>query len=153
MTTTYKTTCPVNVVQPMSDFLSGFTGLCSGIVAGSALCAFYIALGVFPKSAQSIGIFHVGNGPIISSAAGCITGTLITIFDFNLFAGASIAVVFGLFAGIYVGIFIGCLADVVSSIPVIKNYGIAENYIALILIMFVIGKLIGSIIYWVSGVF
>lgn len=137
----------------MGDFLSGFTGLCAGIVAGSALCAFYIALGVFAKSAQSIGIYHVGQTPILSSAAGCIAGTIITIFDVYLYAGTPFAGVFGLFAGIYIGIFIGCLADVVSSIPVIKNYGISASFIALILIVFVVGKLIGSVIYWISGVF
>lgn len=148
-----KLICPANVIRPMGDFISGFTGLCTGIVAGSALCAFYIALGVFAKSAQSIGIFHVGIAPILSSAAGCIMGTVITIFDVNLYAGVPFAGIFGLFAGIYVGIFIGCLADVVSSIPVIKNYDLSANYIALILIVFVIGKLIGSVIYWISGVF
>jgi len=137
----------------MNSFLSAFTGLCAGIVTGSALCAFYIALGVFSKSAICLGLKNVKMKIAISSYCGGIFGTVITLFNVNLETNSFWPAVFGLFAGIYVGIFIACLADVVNSIPVIKNYGISNNYIGYVFLAFVLGKLSGSLIYWLTGVF
>lgn len=137
----------------MGDFLSGFTGLCAGLISGSAVCAFYIALGVFSKTAISLGLDNVGKLVVICSGVGSVFGTIITVFNANIQVGSFWSCIFGLFAGIYVGIFIACLTEVTKSIPVVKDYGISKNYIVLILFAFAIGKLAGSIIYWISGAF
>lgn len=137
----------------MSNFLSGFAGLCAGIVTGSALCAFYIALGVFSKSLISMGLNRAKKEIAVSNAAGGIFGTIITIFSVNIEVNTFWAALFGLFAGIFVGIFIACLVDVVNTIPVVKNLGIPNNYMVFIFLAIVLGKLTGSLIYWITGVF
>ncbi len=137
----------------MSDILSGVAGLCGGIISGSALCAFYIALGVFSKSIISLGLKDAVLPVSLSNAAGGIFGALITIFDLSINSGVILPGLFGLFAGIYVGIFIACLADIVDSIPVIKNFGISNNYIAMIFLAVVAGKMTGSLIFWIFGGF
>lgn len=129
------------------------TGLCAGIVSGSALCAFYIALGVFSKSAIALGLQHTYKPSVVCSSAGGVFGTVVTVFNVRLQMGTWWPGIFGLLAGIYVGIFIGCLADVVSTIPVIKTLGISNRLISAIFIAFVLGKLVGSLIYWLSGTF
>ncbi|MDD5017762.1 MAG: stage V sporulation protein AB [Eubacteriales bacterium] len=137
----------------MGSFLSGLTGLSAGLISGAALCAFYIALGVFSKSAISLGVKNTGKAIAVCSAAGSVAGTLITLFDVHLKMSCYWPGVFGLFAGVYVGIFIACLAEVTNSVPVIRNLGISGKYITLILTVFVAGKLAGSILYWLSDKF
>lgn len=137
----------------MVNVLPAFTGLCAGLVSGASLCAFYIALGVFSKSAQSLGIEKAGVLMAVFSAMGVMLGTLITIFGLILTIGAAGAAVFGLFGGFYVGIVIACLAEVTDAIPVVKNFGLTKRVIVFILLGFVLGKAAGSIIYWLSGVF
>ena len=141
----------------MGDLLSAVTGLSAGIVSGTALCAFYVALGAFSKSAECMGLNHPGNSAGIltsaSAAAGGLLGTVITIFGARLPIGAAFASLSGLFGGVYVGIVIACLAEVTDAIPVIKNFGLARRAIVLVLMAFVLGKTVGSLIYWLSGVF
>ncbi|MGI5849819.1 MAG: stage V sporulation protein AB [Christensenellales bacterium] len=137
----------------MSDLLSVMTGLCAGIVSGSALCAFYVALGVFSKSAISLGLNSVGIWMAIFNTAGCVLGTIITLFNAHIQVNDFWSGVWGLFAGIYAGFFIACLSEVTNIIPVLKKYAVLKVYIVSILIAFVAGKLIGSMIYWISGGF
>lgn len=137
----------------MSEILSGFTGLCAGVVTGSALCAFYIALGVFSKSIISFGLNRAKKEITVSNAFGGIFGTLITIFNVNIEVGVFGAALFGLFGGMFVGIFVACLVDIVNTIPVVKTLGIPNNYIVFVFLAIVLGKFSGSLIYWISGVF
>ncbi len=137
----------------MGDILAGLTGLCTGVVSGGALCAFYIALGIFSKSALSIGLKTSGMPLAISSALGGLAGTVMTLYNVSLARLTVAALVFGLFAGIYVGIFIACLAEVTDMIPVTKSRGFTKRAITLVLMTFVIGKLAGSLAYWLSDLF
>jgi len=137
----------------MGDLLSGITGLSAGIVTGTALCAFYIALGVFSKSAASLRLRNTGLLMSASTAAGGLTGAVITLFDVRLPIGEAFASLCGLLSGVYVGIVIACLAEVTDTIPVIKNFGLTRQAIAFLLLAFVLGKTAGSLIYWLSGVF
>jgi stage V sporulation protein AB len=137
----------------MGDILSAATGLCAGIVSGTALCAFYIALGVFSKAAQSLGVKKAGMVMAVSAASGGLLGTAITIFGFKVMIGEAFGALFGLFGGVYVGILIACLAEVTDAIPVIKNYGLSQRVIVVLLTGFVLGKTAGALVYWLSGVF
>ena len=137
----------------MDRFLAAVTGLCAGIVSGTALCAFYIALGVFSKSMQTLGVKNAGAVIAASSAAGGILGTLITIFDVRILTDVFGAAAFGLFGGVYVGFVIACLAEITDVIPVVKNYGLSKRIIVVLLFGFVVGKTAGSLAYWLSGVF
>ena len=137
----------------MGDVLSAVVGLCTGIVSGTALCAFYVALGVFSKSTQCLGINHAGLTMSVSAAAGGLLGTAITLFGLKLVIGEAFGVMFGLFGGVYVGILIACLAEVSDAIPITKNYGLTRKAIVVLLTGFVLGKTVGALIYWLSGVF
>jgi stage V sporulation protein AB len=137
----------------MGDLLSAITGLSAGIVSGTALCAFYVALGVFSKSAESIGLENADSLISVSAASGGLLGILITLYGVSIPAGEVLTSLFGLFGGIYVGILIACLAEVTDAIPVVKNFGLARQAILLVLLAFVLGKTAGSLVYWLSGVF
>ncbi len=89
----------------------------------------------------------------VSAASGGLLGTVITIFGLKILIGKAFGAIFGLFGGIYVGILIACLAEVTDAIPVIKNYGLTQRIIVVLLTGFVLGKTLGALIYWMSGVF
>lgn len=116
------------------------------------MCAFYVALGVFSKSAISLGIGH-SRAMALSSTFGILLGSIITLYDTNVLLGAFWSGFFGLSAGIFVGIFIACLAEVINAIPVLKNFGLVNATISGVLAAFAAGKLIGSLIYWLAGGF
>lgn len=136
----------------MGDLLSGFTGLCAGLVSGGALCAFYVALGILSKSAISLGIGRRVKWTAAAAAAGGLAGTALTLFGLRITAGPLLAGIFGAFSGIYVGIFIACLAEVTSIIPMLKRFA-PTRAIVYALFAFAAGKLAGSLVYWLFGGF
>jgi stage V sporulation protein AB len=131
----------------MGEALAGFTGLCAGLVSGAALCALYIALGVFTWPAMRLGL-RPGRIAGTAAAAGAAAGTAVTLFDVRLPIGGFFAGAAGLLAGVYTGILIACLAEVADSIPLVRRFGVPVRLIAGILLAFAAGKLVGSLIYW-----
>lgn len=128
--------------------VAGFAALSAGLVAGGALCALYIALGVFTKPARRLGLNPTNGVGGAAAAAGAAAGAAITLFDIRwpiggFFAGAS-----GLFAGVYTGVLIACLAEVADSIPLLRRFGVSVRSIVWILLAFAAGKLLGSLVYW-----
>ncbi len=137
----------------MGDVLSGFTGLCAGVVSGSALCAFYIALGVLSKSAISLRISWDVKWTAAATALGGVAGTAFTLFDMRIPVGQVAAGLFGLLSGVYVGIFIACLAEVTNMMPMLKKYAMIRTFTVLALLAFAAGKMAGSLVYWLFGGF
>ncbi|MFA5675995.1 MAG: stage V sporulation protein AB [Christensenellales bacterium] len=137
----------------MSDFLAALTGLCTGLVIGGTVSAFFVLLGVFSKTMLALRHKTAGTAMSAGAAAGGVAGTLITIFPVTLSVGGFAAALFGLFSGVYVGIFIACLAEVANMIPLLKKSGFTQILIIVVLLWFMLGKLAGSLVYWISDVF
>lgn len=137
----------------MGEVLSALTGLSTGIVSGGALCALYIALGIVSKSAMCIGVYKIHRSVYISNAVGGMVVVFAYVTGLNLYLGSYIIILFGFFAGMFIGIVIGCIADIVSSIAVIKNLGITRKGVIYIIAAFGIGKLLGALVYWLTDKF
>lgn len=137
----------------MGDFLAALTGLCAGLITGGTVCAFFVALSIFSKVALCLHHKTTGIGMAVSSAAGGMAGVLMTLSGASLRAGGLASGLFGLLSGVYVGVFIACLAEVANLLPVLKNNGLNARVISLVLLGLVLGKLAGSLVYWLSGVF
>ena len=131
----------------MAELLAGFTALCAGLVSGAALCALYIALGVFTRPAMRLGL-RPGRMSGSAAAAGAAAGAIVTLYDVSWPIGGFFASAAGLFAGVYTGILIACLAEVADSIPLLRRFGVSVRLTAYILLAFAAGKLLGSLVYW-----
>lgn len=131
----------------MGDLLAAFTALCAGLVSGAALCALYIALGVFTRPAMRLGL-KPGRMCGAAAAMGAAAGAAVTLYDTTWPIGGFFAGAAGLFAGIYTGILIACLAEVADSIPLLRRFGVSSRLTAYILLAFAAGKLLGSLVYW-----
>ncbi len=128
------------------------TGFSAGVVCGSAICAFYLALGIFSK----LGDENIKSSYamlLISSAAGVLFGSAIYLSGWSISGAWFMDIVFGLFSGLFTGIYIACIAEIVNLIPFIKGLNIKKGYIAIILIGFAAGKTAGSLVYWLTGIF
>lgn len=131
----------------MAELLAGFTALCAGLVSGAALCALYIALGVFTRPAMRLGL-RPGRTSGSAAAAGAAAGAVITLFEVSWPIGSFFAGAAGLLSGVYTGILIACLAEVADSIPLLRRFGLSGHLTAYILLAFAAGKLLGSLVYW-----
>jgi stage V sporulation protein AB len=128
------------------------TGLSAGIICGSAISAFYLALGVFSKlgSARLRYSYLI---LFISSAAGVFFGASAYIFDWRFHTGFIFDAAAGLCSGIFTGIYIACIAEVIDLIPIVRALNIKKIYIEIIILTFALGKTAGSFVYWLSGFF
>lgn len=137
----------------MGDFLAALTGICTGLIIGGTVSAFFVLLGVFSKTMLAFRHKTAGKAMSASAAVGGIMGTLATLFPVSLSAGIFATAMFGLLSGVYVGVFIACLAEVANMIPLMKKNGLTQNIIIVVLFWFMLGKLAGSLVYWISDVF
>ncbi|MCD7736194.1 MAG: stage V sporulation protein AB, partial [Lachnospiraceae bacterium] len=79
---------------------------------------------------------------------GTIMGTIVTVFDVKLTAGAWLLVVMGAFIGIFVGGWIMALEEVVHIFPVYsRRLGITKG-VSWIVIALAVGKTAGNFLYF-----
>ena len=135
-----------------SNLLAAFTGFAGGILSGAALCAFYIALGLYSKLQQICGYEKAHIYLTVCNLAGVVFGTLIGIFDAAL-PMQWILPVFGVFGGAFIGVYILSLAEVTSLLP--KMYRIQKSNAVIVglLMIFAAGKLAGSLVNFLHSAF
>ena len=136
----------------MGSFLSIITGFSTGLLSGSAICTFYLAIGIFSRLGDK-SIKYSYRMLFFSAAAGVFLGNCAYIFNWHMDGAPVLDVVFGLGSGIFTGIYIACLAEVFNIIPFFRGLNIKKLYIAIILLGFALGKILGSLIYWLNSIF
>lgn len=131
------------------EFIAGWVGFCEGIVAGGAIAAFITILGIIPRlcwitrTARYIAWYE------IAVVLGVLSSSLGYFLKPRLGMGGLAAVLFGFFAGIFIGLIAAALAEVLNVLPVMsRRMGITE-FAGYIFVSLVLGKVVGSIIYWV----
>ena len=135
-----------------TDLLAAFTGFSGGMLSGAALCAFYIALGIYAKLQQICGYQRAHGYLIASNLIGVVLGTAIGIFDLT-FLAQWIIPVFGIFGGAFIGVYILSLAEVTSLLPKLYRIRRSNAVIMGLLIIFAAGKLAGSLVNFLHSAF
>ena len=128
--------------------LSVIFGLSSGIVVSGAVFAFITVVGVVPHIADktaTTGSIRVYEESIMF---GGIAGTLIMFFEFYLPIGRVMAVILSFCGGIFFGALAMSLAEVLDVIPILTRRGRIERGIYYFVLAIAIGKLIGSLMYY-----
>jgi len=126
--------------------LSVITGLSGGIIVGAALCAFYIALGVFSKLARNC-TEGQRKSTQVSAFLGIVYGVTQYLFEWEIPLGIPLEIVFGLCSGLFLGIYIALLEEVVHTIPFMRRLNMTKKLISIVLIAFALGKIAGSLYY------
>lgn len=131
------------------SILLGFSG---GVATGTALCAFYVALGVFSKLNRLSGVQSSYRAYILLALAGVMFGVGITIFHLEIPIWW-LQIPFGFFGGAFVGVFIASLAEVTNILPCLYRESKSKTALLVLLIVFAIGKVSGALINFLHNIF
>lgn len=146
------------MIDILKTLLVVFISFSGGVVISSAVFAFIAAIGIIPsiisKTNTSKYIILYEEIIIFGGIFGCLCG----VFDINIIIGQFLLgkifiMLFSLAIGVFIGVLASSLAEVVDVIPIFsKRINIKKN-VELIMISLAIGKLIGSIIYFLNTSF
>ncbi len=120
-------------------------GVSGGFIIGGGVFAFITMLGVFPRLADRTNTAN--NIKLYETAiiwGGCI-GNLIIVFDYKIFLGIPILLLFGLFSGIFVGCLAMTIAEALKVIPIFVDRIKLKYGLSLIILAIAIGKGLGTL--------
>lgn len=120
----------------------------NGLAVGSGLVSFLAIIGLVPRLAE---VTHTEDSLRLyeqTMVCGATLATLEPVFHATLHLPAFCTIVPGLFMGLFVGCLAAALAEVLNVLPVMaRRIGLLKD-IRLILLAMILGKVIGSLIYW-----
>ena len=123
-------------------------GLSSGVVISAAAFAFITVIGIVPRMAEKTATTGSVRLYEESIMFGGIAGTLLMYFPFYLPIGLVASVLLSFCGGIFFGALAMSLAEVLDVIPILTRRGRIERGIYYFILAIAIGKLIGSLMYY-----
>ena len=123
-------------------------GLSSGIVVSGAAFAFITVVGIVPRMAEKTAT--AGSVKLYEESImfGGIAGTLMMFFEFHLPIGRFATAVLSFCGGVFFGALAMSLAEVLDVIPILTRRGRVERGVYYFVLAIAIGKLIGSLMYY-----
>ncbi|NLI59826.1 MAG: stage V sporulation protein AB [Clostridiales bacterium] len=124
-------------------------GLSGGSMVGAGVFAFFTVLGVVTR------VMDIGKTQRYKSLYkgvilfGSLLSTCIYMFESGTKASKGWLVLLGLFMGIFVGMVTSALAETLDVIPLLSNRIGINKRIYLLIIGIILGKIMGSIFYWI----
>lgn len=133
------------MITKLIQTVLGFAG---GIAVGAGYVAVLTMLGIIPrliqisKSKRSIKLYTA------SVIIGTQIGTFLSFTTFTLTFPIFVLVGWGLFHGMFIGMVAAALTEVLNVYPIIaKRIGLS-NYVLLLIMAIVFGKIVGSLFQW-----
>lgn len=149
----------------------GIISMSAGFFAAGGVFTVLITVGLVPRFA---GKTHTGGKVMLYEdfvVAGTIVGCILSVFEkqcqFGSFLlekgivseavwtilGNILLLVFGLFAGMFIGCFALAIAEMLNTIPIFARRIGFRHGIGIAILFVALGKLVGSIIYFMQGVY
>lgn len=132
-------------------------GLCAGTGVAAGTFAFLLVIRVIPRMIQKAKleykIIYIEN----TVFRGIMFGTILSLFSWKrkwLFdiLGKTLLTIFGMSAGIFVGCLAVALAEILDTFPIFfRRINLKEKYLEILLIVMAIGKMIGSLFFFLRG--
>lgn len=132
------------------SFILAILGFSGGLIVGGALAAFLTALGVVTRLIEMVKTKKYLTVYKFSILAGTIVSTLFYTLPIKINTKGYILVFVGLFMGIFVGMVASALAEVLNVIPLIADTLGAPKWIYVIIFAMLLGKIVGSLVYWIA---
>lgn len=128
-------------------------GLGAGGVVASGIVAFITIIGIVPIMAYRTKTLHYmlwyENAVIIGS----IAGSIFTFWQIPLPIGPIVTIFLFFAFGIFIGVFIIALAETLDVFPIFDRRIKVRKGITIIVISLALGKLVGSLCYWIYPYF
>ncbi len=123
-------------------------GLAGGTVVGTGISAFITVLGIVTRimdlSMTQRYVYVYKNIILLGSLISCF----LYMFEFNIMVSPSLLIIVGLFMGIFVGMIASALAETLDVFPFASTYIGISRWIYLWIIVLILGKIVGSLVYW-----
>ena len=120
-------------------------GLCGGLLVAGGLFAFLALIGVVTRLAAGTTTAKYIMFYEDMSLLGCVGGNLLFLYGFRLALGNVFLGMYGMGAGVFTGCLAAALSEVVNMFPVLSERVSLKKGMNGIMIMFAIGKLVGSL--------
>lgn len=136
----------MNILGIILCILFGFSG---GLVIAGAVYAFIAIIGIVPRLAQKT---HTQKYIKLYEEAiivGGIIGTLTMVWDLYIPIGKILTVLFAVSVGIFYGCLAVSLAEVLDVFPILTRRIRIEEGLKYFILALALGKLLGSVIYYV----
>ncbi|MEZ4357055.1 MAG: stage V sporulation protein AB [Eubacteriales bacterium] len=135
----------------MGTFLSILAVFAGGVIVGSSLAAFYLALNIFlilsPEIKGSYKFYAA------ASVLGTILASIIYFSDMSLNLSPLLAIIPGLAFGAFTGILIACITEMLNVIRLLDESEMGKLGVVIIIISVMAGKLAGSLVFWIGNLF
>ena len=133
--------------------LSIIWGIGSGVIISGGIIAFITMIGIVPLMAHRTQT--VKHSIWYSSAImlGIFLGSILSMWHITIPTTNLLIAVIGLSFGIFVGVLIIALAEVLDVFPITDRRIKIKKGIGLFVIALALGKLIGSLYYWLYPIF
>lgn len=132
----------------MKNIYLAFLGFSGGVTVGAGIVAFFTVLGVVARVVDIGKTQGHEKAYKIVIIFGALLSTLVYMFDFKVNGGRFWLAIVGLFMGIFIGMVSSALAEMLNIIPFLSMDAGIDNWLYLIIIAIIFGKMIGSLIYW-----
>ncbi len=151
----------------IEQFILIFLGASAGLSVASGVFTVFTAVGLVPRFAERT---KSGNRILLYEnmiILGCFAGCLFSLFSKQMleaeytlhafgvpdFVKTIILALVGLFVGIYVGTLAISISEMLDAIPIMAHRANLKRGISFVIAGLAVGKLIGSIFYYMNGVF
>lgn len=134
----------------MKSMLMALVGLSAGITIGGAVAAFITLLDVIPRLAQITETKDYIKFYQHSFTLGATVFSFMYFFDFSVRSNKYFGVFVIFIMGAFIGLFSSALAEVLNVIPVFAKKFKIKHKLKYIIISLLIGKVTGSIWYWIT---
>lgn len=132
----------------MKNLVVGLVSASSGIVIGNAFAAFITLLGIVSRLIQRSRTKEMISLYQISLSLGMPVFSLLYFFDVTLKLNKYFSIILGLIFGTFLGLFTSALAETLNVIPVLSRKLDLSDYLLYIVISIALGKVFGSLVFW-----
>lgn len=131
-----------------SSIVEFLIGISAGVVVAFAVLALATGVGLYPclidktHTAKKIYWYET------VAQIGVVTGSLVTVFDVELYGCSFMLPILGIFIGIYVGCFLMALAEVLKGFPIAFRRFKVKQGLTVMIFFVALGKVCGSLLYF-----
>lgn len=133
-----------------SMLLEVLIGLAGGLVVGGGLSMLFITLGIVPRLTILSGLKKRMVIVKLSVLTGAFFSSLIYTMDLRFPVGKFVLPIIAVFMGVFVGMLASALAEVLDVLYIIASYSGIIKFIYILVFSIIIGKIAGSLFYWLT---
>lgn len=132
-------------------------GLCCGLGVASGTFAFFLVIRLLPRMVQKAKLEHKIISVENTVVKGILFGTFLSLLQWEtrwMFSllGSTLLTIYGLCAGIFAGGIAVALAEILDTFPIFfRRLRLHERYCEPLLFVMALGKMIGSLFYFLTG--